>query len=101
MPTIYLATRELRTPRGIIKPGEEIIDAEEWDHTALRANINMGYIEKVDGVSKSEVKRVAVKKAPKPAPVKAAEPQIFQCKCGKYAESSRGLKRHKTIANHH
>lgn len=53
---MYIATRPLRVPdkNGTIitlQKGDEVPNFEKWDEVPRRANLNLGWVEKVDDLS--------------------------------------------------
>lgn len=98
---MYVAVRELKvgTPKGlvIIKPGQEIPDFEKWNEVAKRANINMGFVKEVAGMSTGTPSPSVSAKVE----VKAQSPGILGCnKCQKTGfKTPRALKTHVTLAH--
>lgn len=81
---MYVARRPIMVPDGEggvkkLMPGDEVVGFENWDEVAKRANLNLGWVEKVDDLStpapKAEKPKVQAKPRAKPKPKPSVKPK--------------------------
>lgn len=72
---MYVAVKELNTASGLVKPGEIVKDAPNWNESVRNAHVNMGWMKKVDdeGVEISKVSTPSVRKSVMTPDVKVNE----------------------------